>query len=74
MLKRKKRVKINIKNEYDGDYSDIDNCWLSSSNKTGFFEDLSNLPEGCLVIWSMYEDKLYSYDNSLEWLRRNKKK
>jgi hypothetical protein len=69
MLKRKKI--INIKNEYEGDYSDIENGWLKSDNKKGFFDELLNRPKGSLVIWSMFEDKLYSYETSLEWIREN---
>ncbi len=69
---RRKRIKI-IKNEYDGDYSDIDNNWLKVGNTTGFFEDILNKPKGSLVIWSMYEDKLYSYETALKWVRENGK-
>ncbi len=68
MLKRKE---VRIKNEYDGNYSDISSNWLRADNKTGFFDDLLNKPKGSLVIWSMYEDKLYSYDTALKWFREN---
>ena len=73
MLKRKKIKSIKIKNECYGDYSDMDSRWLRADNKTGLFEDLINVPEGCLIVWSMYEDGIYSLDDSLNWVRLNSK-
>ncbi|RLI44770.1 hypothetical protein DRO61_11735 [Candidatus Bathyarchaeota archaeon] len=70
MLKRKK---IRTRNEYTGGYSDISSNWLRADNSTGFFDDLLNKPEGSLVVWSMHEDKLYSYDTALKWVRENKR-
>jgi len=70
MLKRKKIV---IKNDYGGDYFDIDSKWIRAENSTGFFDDILNKPEGALVIWSMHEDKMFSYEESLKWVRENKR-